>query len=324
MAAVHRKPRINAGFSSRLEQAKQVGKRVSSNMNYFESNVSIEEWDANRLLMAAVHRKPRINAGFSSRLEQTKQVGKKVSSSMNYFESNVSIEEWDANRKKIEEAVSFYRKLIKDQNLLASFSQTHGKKFSGVGIHVKAAKVVQNLGKRVNTIKQIGHVPGVEVGDGFHWRAELNIVGLHFEFQKGIDSLKSITGKSLAISIVDSGRYHNVMGNTYETWTYIGQGQNPKIFRGKEPKDQSLRGENLALKNSMEEKTPIRLIHCLKTSEKSIMAASAKVNHSGYKFVYVGLYRVTGYHKEKGEFGKDVYKFSLKRIEGQPKLDWEK
>lgn len=53
-------------------------------------------------------------------------------------------------------------------------------------VDLKAAKMIKEKGKEVNTERQwLGSVPGVEVGDKFHYRAELMIIGLHPTF-KGV------------------------------------------------------------------------------------------------------------------------------------------
>ncbi|OMO88321.1 SRA-YDG domain-containing protein [Corchorus capsularis] len=191
---------------------------------------------------------------------------------------------------------------------------------------MRAARVLEQLGKWVNTTKEIGHVSGVKVGDEFHWRCELSIAGLHRDFQKGIVYMKLINGQSLATSIVDSGRYDNVEGNTPNTFTYCGQGENPNF--GRKPKDQKLVGGNLALKNSFVSKMPVRVIRKVYNFDDSkrdseSMAAGSEGNVCGYKFVYDGLYQVTKYWPErKGASGAKVYRFLLKKIdEKEPEHD---
>ncbi|XP_022762091.1 YDG domain-containing protein At5g47160-like [Durio zibethinus] len=159
---------------------------------------------------------------------------------------------------------------------------------------MRAARVLESLGKSVNTSKQIGHVSGIEVGDEFLWRGELSIVGLHHGFQRGIDCMKLINDKIMATSIVDSGRYENAVGITSDKLIYCGEGENPDIGGRKKPNDQKLVGGNLALKNSMDDKMPVRVIHRVIRRFNN--------NYCGYKFVYDGLYRVTEFWKEKGKF----------------------
>ncbi|XWS55226.1 hypothetical protein CRYUN_Cryun10bG0156800 [Craigia yunnanensis] len=263
--------------------------------------------------MVAVRPKPG-NSGSLSRSKQAKQVAKKVLSDKGHSQANFCADkempytaEWYASHLEIKELLSFYRKLLVNRKLLDQLSQECGKspdrrQYSGLGVHIRVARVLESLGKCVNTIKQIGHVSGIKVGDEFLWRGELSIVGLHHEFQRGIDCLKLINGKIMATSIVDSGRYENVVGITSSKLVYSGEGENPNLSGGKKPKDQKLVGGNLALKNSMDEKIPVRVIR-----------RRFNNNDCSYKFVYDGLYRVTEFWKEKGEFGKYVYKFSLRK-----------
>ncbi|XVE67354.1 hypothetical protein DITRI_Ditri08aG0154000 [Diplodiscus trichospermus] len=259
-------------------------------------------------MVVAVRPKPEYGRSLSS-FKQAKRVGKKVLSDKGQAISCPEKvrpfgAEWYATRLKIKKVLSFYRDLLDDRK---SLSQDHGKSletrfYSGITVHVRIAKLLQSKGKWVNTSRQIGHVLGIKVGDEFLWRGELSIVGLHHEFQKGIDCMKMINGKTIAISIVDSGRYeNNATGIASDQLVYCGQGENPNIVRGKKPKDQKLAGGNLALKNSMDEKRPVRVIRRINK------------NGCGYRFVYDGLYRVTEFWKERGEFGKYVYKFLLKK-----------
>ncbi|XWS40326.1 hypothetical protein CRYUN_Cryun18bG0131100 [Craigia yunnanensis] len=266
--------------------------------------------------MVVVRPKAR-NGGSLSRSKQAKQVGKKVLSDKGYPQATLCAAkersftaEWYASRREIKAVLSFYRLLLVNRKLLDQLSQKHGKtperrQYSGLIVHMRVARVLESLGKCVNTSKQFGHVSGIKVGDEFLWRGELSIVGLHHEFQRGIDCMKLINGKIMATSIVDSGRYKNVMGITADKLVYCGEGENPTIGKDKKPKDQKLVGGNLALKNNMDEKMPVRVIRRIN-------------NDHGYKFIYEGLYRVVEFWKVRGEFDKLIYKFSLKKIEDQP------
>ncbi|MBA0614348.1 hypothetical protein Godav_014654, partial [Gossypium davidsonii] len=176
---------------------------------------------------------------------------------------------WYETRRNIKKALSFYRELLDKKKTVNKLWQEHENgRNSGLKVHIRAAKVVvRTMGK---------------------WRGELSIVGLHHEFQRGIDYMKLINGKILATSIVDSGRYDNIDEICSDKLVYCGEGDNPN-------KDQKLVRGNLALKNNMDDKMPVRVIR--------------KVNDDGsgdrgcnYKFVYDGLFCVTEYWKEKGKF----------------------
>ncbi|PNX95988.1 histone-lysine N-methyltransferase H3 lysine-9 specific SUVH6-like protein, partial [Trifolium pratense] len=88
---------------------------------------------------------------------------------------------------------------------------------------LQAEKILKEKGNYVNEgDKILGSVPGVVVGDEFQYRIELNVIGFHRQIQ--------------------GGQGGNVMSSD------------------KDPKDQKLVRGNLALKNSSEEKNPVRVI----------------------------------------------------------------
>ncbi|KAH7854232.1 hypothetical protein Vadar_011542 [Vaccinium darrowii] len=215
----------------------------------------------------------------------------------------VKIQE-DVSRKKVREVLNLFQetitKLSNEYKKEAKEKKKAFKQFS-----VNAAMLLKQQQKRVNTAKLLGPVPGVEIGDTFQFRAELVVIGLHHQFQGGIDYME-INGKNVATSIVKSGRYGDDAESS-DGLIYFGQGGNPKIV-DKPPEDQQLTGGNLALKNSMDDEIPVRVI--LKT---------ARGSHTIY--TYDGLYKVTECKQERGDWGKLVYKFVLNRLAGQPKLN---
>ncbi|TYI98371.1 hypothetical protein E1A91_D01G209700v1 [Gossypium mustelinum] len=85
--------------------------------------------------------------------------------------------------------------------------------------------------------------------------------------------------------------------------TYTGEGEN---------RDQMLEGGNLALKNNIHYKKPVRVIRKYNSDDNA--------NASRYKFVYEGLYRVTRFDKEI-ESGFSVYKFQLDMLEDHQQYD---
>ncbi|KAJ7970611.1 Histone-lysine N-methyltransferase, H3 lysine-9 specific protein [Quillaja saponaria] len=227
-----------------------------------------------------------------------------------YEEVSVSIESrviskdlQSSARDKVKETLTDFRKLY------AKLLQEHegNKSYSARNITQKtlevAAKRFEKLHKCVNVSKRLGQVPGVEVGDQFRFRAELYVIGLHRSMQSGIHYMQK-DWKTYAISIVDSQRYDNVMDNSMDELTYMGHGGNPAV-KSVKPRDQKLEGGNLALKNSMEAKTPVRVIR--KTSNNL--------------YTYLGLYLVIGMVQERGKYGKLVFKFSLKRTPQPTNID---
>lgn len=183
-----------------------------------------------------------------------------------------------------------------------------------------AALFLKDYKKWINTSKRVGPVPGVNIGDKFRFQAELNVIGLHCHFYNGIDYMKK-NGISLATSIVVSERYANNMESS-NVLIYSGSGGNPAV-RGQQPlKDQKLERGNLALKHSMDCKTPVRVI-CkvkLKSPQAASFEGTCKRKNLNPIYVYDGLFTVEKFWEERGEFGKLVYKFKLKRNLDQPQL----
>ncbi|CAN6249768.1 unnamed protein product [Urochloa humidicola] len=172
---------------------------------------------------------------------------------------------------------------------------------------LKKEPIYQKFGPRV------GNIPGVEVGDEFHFRVELSIVSLHRPNQAGIDTTK-VDGVPVAVSIVASGGYPDELSSSDEL-IYTGSGG--KAGGNKEADDQKLERGNLALKNCIETKTPVRVIHGFKGQSNSKVGQSRGKQTS--TFIYDGLYEVVECWKE-GPKGEMVFKYKLRRIAGQPEL----
>ncbi|KAJ1268113.1 hypothetical protein BS78_07G111900 [Paspalum vaginatum] len=153
----------------------------------------------------------------------------------------------------------------------------------------------------------IGSVPGVEIGDEYLYRVELSIVGLHRPYQGGIDTTKDRNDVLIAISIVASGGYPDELSSSGEL-VYTGSGG--KLSGKKGEGDQKLERGNLALKNCIQMKTPVRVIHGFGGNSRTKETS---------KFTYDGLYHVVDYWRE-GQSGSKVFKYKLQRIAGQPEL----
>ncbi|KAK1325277.1 Histone-lysine N-methyltransferase, H3 lysine-9 specific SUVH5 [Acorus calamus] len=143
---------------------------------------------------------------------------------------------------------------------------------------------------------------------------ELLLIGLHRRHLAGIDFARQKRGLTLATSIVASRRYANKM-NDLGVLIYNGSGGNPSFCACRIPKDQTLEHGNLALKNSMDAKSPVRVIY----GNKKDAAQNKKKGKTVVRYVYDGLYLVEKYWTEK-ENGCSVFKFQLRRIPGQPEL----
>eukprot|EP00250_Pteridium_aquilinum_P006782 c16624_g2_i1 orf=425-2674(+) len=178
---------------------------------------------------------------------------------------------------------------------------------------LEAASFLKKRGKWRNCEEKIvGEVPGIEVGDQFSFRIEMLIIGLHRQVQSGIDYIlgtKRKSGCPLATSIVASGGYEDDKddGNTL---IYSGQGGNNHRGSKKQESNQALVRGNLAMHNSMKEKSPVRVIR----------GTSDLASPSGKVYTYDGLYDVVDFRFESGVAGYQVFHFTLTRRPGQPQV----
>ncbi|XP_055804982.1 histone-lysine N-methyltransferase, H3 lysine-9 specific SUVH4 isoform X2 [Solanum dulcamara] len=172
--------------------------------------------------------------------------------------------------------------------------------------------------KEVLNRERIGSIPGIDVGHQFFSRAEMVVVGFHNHWLNGIDYVGQSAGRKgeykgyslpLAVSIVVSGQYEDDQDN-YEEVVYTGQGGNDLLGNKRQIKDQVMERGNLGLKNCMEHSVPVRVTR----GHRCVNSYVGKV------YTYDGLYKIVNYWAEKGISGFTVYKFRLKRIEGQPVL----
>ncbi|CAN4092640.1 unnamed protein product [Withania somnifera] len=225
-------------------------------------------------------------------------------------------------RTKVRETLRLFqvicRKLLQGEESKSKTEEAKSKQGPN-RIDLHAAKIIKEKGKEVNTgLHILGEVPGVEVGDEFQYRVELAIVGVHRLYQAGIDYMKQ-GGMLIAISIVSSGVYDDGLEDA-DVLIYSGQGGNI-VGKDKNPEDQKLERGNLALKNSISVKNPVRVIRGSKETKTSeSVDGKGKVVTT---YVYDGLYIVENYWTEQGPKGKMVFMFKLVRIPGQPELAWK-
>ncbi|XP_047063846.1 uncharacterized protein LOC124671525 [Lolium rigidum] len=152
--------------------------------------------------------------------------------------------------------------------------------------------------------RYVGNVPGVHVGDIFHVRVELCVVGLHRPHRIGIDHMKDANGTCIAVSIVAYARFSDIKKNL-DALVYSGS-TTATI-------NQKIDGTNLALKKSMDTNTPVRVIH----------GFSTKGNGQRKMLIYGGLYLVEKYWRERESEDCYVYMFRLRRMAGQKHIDIE-
>ncbi|XP_010677133.2 histone-lysine N-methyltransferase, H3 lysine-9 specific SUVH6 [Beta vulgaris subsp. vulgaris] len=214
------------------------------------------------------------------------------------------------NRRKVRDTLRLFHTVLR-KLVQANETKKMGRVDASIQINA-ALQIFKDHGKYVNTKKKVGPVPGVEVGDLFKYRVELAIIGLHKPLQSGIDFVK-LDDEYVAISVVASGRYDNDVGNS-DVLIYVGQGGN--VAGGcKYLEDQKLERGNLALKNSIDKKNPVRVIRGFKERK---MSGGKRTTTPSY--TYDGLYTVKKYWRDTGPQGKLIYKFELRRAPNQPEL----
>ncbi|XP_043703544.1 histone-lysine N-methyltransferase, H3 lysine-9 specific SUVH4-like isoform X1 [Telopea speciosissima] len=166
--------------------------------------------------------------------------------------------------------------------------------------------------------KRFGDLPGINVGYQFFSRAEMVAIGFHSHWLNGIDymgqsysKLKEYSGYTfpLAVAIVLSGQYEDDLDNS-EDVVYTGQGGNNLLGNKRQIQDQVMLRGNLALKNSLEHCVPVRVVRGHESTS----------SYCGKVYTYDGLYKVVQYWAEKGVSGFTVFKYRLRRLEGQPVL----
>ncbi|EEE68644.1 hypothetical protein OsJ_27217 [Oryza sativa Japonica Group] len=172
-------------------------------------------------------------------------------------------------------------------------------------IDLEADKIIRKLPGFTKHGPTVGNVRGVEVGDEFLYRVELALVGLHRPYQGGIDTTDH-NGVLVAISIVASGGYPDELSSSGEL-IYTGSGGKPA---GKEKhEDQKLGRGNLALKNCIKTKTPVRVIHGFKGQNREDVTTEEKATEFSEFFAGEGF---------KPSFER-VLKQSLERVRISPR-----
>ncbi|PON50484.1 histone H3-K9 methyltransferase [Trema orientale] len=201
------------------------------------------------------------------------------------------------------------------------FVQEEEKRCGKVEAEKKASKASKSKMMEVKEIlypgKRIGHIPGIDVGHQFYSRAEMVVVGFHSHWLNGIDYMGQSYSKGeysnytfpLAVAIVLSGMYEDDLDNA-EDVVYTGQGGHNLTGDKRQIRDQVLERGNLALKNCVDQGVPVRVVR----------GHESRSSYCGKVYTYDGLYKVVQYWAEKGISGFTVFKYRLKRLEGQPLL----
>ncbi|KAJ0764601.1 putative [histone H3]-lysine(4) N-trimethyltransferase [Helianthus annuus] len=293
-------------------------KKVINNFNNVDSNVKkMTPDDMDELVNSRPVENSKLKNFVPKELERSKSyLGSRSGAKVKYWDpmceevkksedttTVVSLKE-NTRREKIKEVLDVFDQVY-EPFYQENKRKPKSEKIPSWRIPTEAAKIVKQKLKWMDPGKVVGSVCGVQIGDKFKYRALLKMVGLHSQPQSGID-FANVEGKNLAISVVDSQRYSNVSGSS-DTLIYSGQGGHGLFGSKSPPKDQQLVSGNMAMKNSMEKKSPVRVIRKVASFGKDV-------------FVYDGLYTVDRYTDDKNAEGNIEFKFHLKRVPGQPSL----
>ncbi|KAF3791086.1 Histone-lysine N-methyltransferase H3 lysine-9 specific [Nymphaea thermarum] len=183
---------------------------------------------------------------------------------------------------------------------------------------LKAITKMLETGAVLYPDKKFGNIPGIEVGHQFFSRAEMVVLGFHGHWLNGIDFMGRSYSKlaqykdlkfPVAVSAVLSGMYEDDVDNS-EDIVYTGQGGHDLLGNKRQIGDQIMQRGNLALKHNMEQNIPVRVTRGHESAN----------SYCGKVYTYDGLYKVVEYWAEKGVSGFTVYKYRLRRLDGQPPL----
>ncbi|KAK9144655.1 hypothetical protein Sjap_004558 [Stephania japonica] len=311
MSTAGRKPRPQL-----VGVQEQKGKTVSSKGKTTKKNKRLTGEAAIDGAEERVFKNDQISSGNEEESENASSVprlGGRELSSIPYGLRTSNDGDVAATRNKVRETLRLFqtlcRKFLRDEE-----AKPKDQTGSARRVDLSASSILRNENKYLNREKMLGHVPGVEVGDEFHYRAELAVIGLHHVLVAGIDYLKK-GSELLATSVVASGGYDNDTDRP-DVLIYVGQGGNSA--GDKKAEDQKLEKGNLSLKNSMDAKTPVRVIRGYK-EPKAPDSVDGKVK-TVTTYTYDGIYVVEKLWTEPSRQGNNIFKFELRRIPGQPEL----
>lgn len=202
---------------------------------------------------------------------------------------------------KLREFRIIYKKLLEEEEV----------KWSGRGHGVRPDIAAFNIfrekfGADHDDMRYDGSIPGVRIGDVFNSIMELSIVGIHRAQSLSVDHIKKKDGTCLAVSVVsyaqpsasDSLDFLLHVGSVAATY------------------DQKLGGTDVALMESMETDTPVRVIHAFVTELGNDCGPKQLTT-----YVYGGLYLVEKFHREKTTGDQYVNTFHLRRMAEQQQID---
>ncbi|KAL6131786.1 hypothetical protein ACLB2K_070159 [Fragaria x ananassa] len=120
--------------------------------------------------------------------------------------------------------------LSQNQEELTRLCDSSFEHVKGNSRYIATAERMRTFRKWVNRDKGFGNIPGVNVGDKFRHGAKMRVVGLHGDYNKGIDWLKDTKGNIIAKSIIDSHRYKNKRIYA-DLLIYTREGGNPDVSK---------------------------------------------------------------------------------------------
>jgi hypothetical protein len=195
-----------------------------------------------------------------------------------------------------------YKKLLEEENT---------KLWEGGGLRPDIAAF--NIYKerfcvKFNDQRYVGSILGVQIGDVFNSNMELSVVGIHHAPLLPVDHIiNKKDGTCRAVSIVSYAQ-SSASNNILDFLLYVGSTTAMS--------DQNLEGTDLAVKQSMDTGTSIRVIHAVITESED---HSRLEQHTSY--VYGGLYLVEKHCREKITGDQCVNTFHLRRVAGQQPID---
>lgn len=155
-------------------------------------------------------------------------------------------------------------------------------------------------------MKYDGSIPGVRIGDVFNSFMELYIVGIHRAQSLPVDYIKKKDGTCLAVSVVSYAQ--PTATDSLDFLVHVGSVAAMC--------DQKVEGTDMALKESMDTDTPVRVIHALVTE---VGGGCEPKQFTSY--VYGGLYSVEKFQREKTTGDQYVNTFHLRRMAEQQHID---
>ncbi|XP_066328141.1 histone-lysine N-methyltransferase, H3 lysine-9 specific SUVH5-like [Miscanthus floridulus] len=155
-------------------------------------------------------------------------------------------------------------------------------------------------------LKYDGSIPGVRIGDVFNSVMELYTVGIHRAQSLAVDHIRKKDGTCLAVSVVSYAQ-----PSAFDSLDFL-----LHVGSVTDTCDQEMEGTDMALKESMDTDTPVRVIHAVVTELGDDCQPKQLTS-----YVYGGLYSVEKFNREKTSGSQYVSIFHLRRMAEQQHID---